>query len=78
MLSKPQEGLVRIEVTISPKADDLLRHLMKASGYGTRGMVIQELIFAIHELIALDDKQTQSSEIRGILSTFTRFENSSN
>jgi len=51
---------------------------MKASGYGIRGMVIQELIFAIHELIALDEKQTQSSEIRGILSTFTRFDETSN
>ena len=68
-----EDKLVRLEVEISPRADELISEMMAGSGYGTKGMVIQEAIFALKELMDLYRKQSQPAELRGVLSTFTRF-----
>ena len=68
-----EDKLVRLEIEISPRANELIAEMMAGSGYGTKGMVIQEAIFAVKELMDLYRKQSQPAELRGVLSTFTRF-----
>ena len=62
-----------MEIYISKKANELLDDYSKGTGYGTKGMVIQELIFSMSELIDAE-KRAQETKLAGIVGTFTRFE----
>lgn len=73
--SKLEPNLVKLEVCISKKAADLITQYVKTTGYGTKDRVVEELAFAMHELLKIDKERNISlEEFRGVLKTFRRFE----
>jgi hypothetical protein len=67
--------LVRLEVCISKKAAELIAQYAKTTGYASTDRVIEELAFALHELLKIDKERNISlEEFRGVLKTFRRFE----
>lgn len=62
-----------LTIELGQRAMGCLATLKEGSGYDSDDRVIEELIFTVHELLALDTTTTQSTEVKGVLSTFTRF-----
>ena len=62
-----------LSIKIGQRAVLCLAALKEGSGYDSDDRVIEELIFTVHELLALDSTTTQSTEVNGVLSTLTRF-----
>jgi len=47
----------------------------KTTGYGSRDRAVEELVFAVYELLKIDRERNISlEEFRGVLKTFRRFE----
>ena len=70
-----EPNLVRLEACISKKAAELIAQYAKTTGYDSTDRVIEELAFAIHELLKIDKERNISlEEFRGVLKTFRRFE----
>ncbi len=70
-----EENTVKLEICISKKAADLVEHYAMTTGYGSRDRVIEELVFAVYELLKIDRERNISlEEFRGVLKTFRRFE----
>ncbi|MDH5482380.1 MAG: hypothetical protein OEY22_05835 [Candidatus Bathyarchaeota archaeon] len=70
-----EQNLVTLEVRISKKAADLIATYAKTTGYNVKDRVVEELAFAIHELLKIDKERNISlEEFRGVLKTFRRFE----
>ena len=68
-----------MDVTLSEKAEEIIKKFMKSTGLPDESRVIEECVFTVYDLIRLDSERSKTETtvpveaFTGIINTFQRF-----